>query len=186
MLDRALLLLFVTCGLCVGAPWAATAQEVEVASPVLTLDQERLFQGSGLSQRVSEEIDRLSQELAEENARIEAELVAEELALTEQRPTLDPDAFRDLADAFDQKVQALRAEQDAKLLRLQQLRDEEQQMFLRQITPVLTAIVRERGAVIVLDRRAVVLSADAIDITEEAIRRVNAALDARQEAPAEP
>lgn len=163
-------------GLCLGS--------VSVAQEVLTLDQERLFQGSGVSERVSAEIERLRQELAEENARIEAELIAEELALTEQRPTMDPEAFRELADAFDQKVQALRAEQDAKLVRLQQLRDEERQNFVRQITPVLTAIVRERGAVVVLDRRAVVLSADAIDITEEAIRRVNAALDATPVPPA--
>lgn len=157
--------------------WAVGLGTASLAQEVLTLDQERLFQGSGVSERVSEEIERLRQELAEENARIEAELIAEELALTEQRPTMEPDAFRELADAFDQKVQALRAEQDAKLVRLQQLRDEERQNFVRQITPVLTAIVRERGAVVVLDRRAVVLSADAIDITEEAIRRVNAALD---------
>ena len=36
--------------------------------------------------------------------------------------------------------------------------------------------MRERGAVIVLDLRDVFLSADQIDITEEAIERVNATL----------
>lgn len=166
-----------------GALWLGTAG---LAQEVVTLDQERLFQGSGVSERVSAEIERLRQQLAEENARIESELIAEELALTEQRPTMEPEAFRALADAFDKKVQALRTEQDAKLVRLQQLRDEERQNFVRQITPVLTAIVRERGATVVLDRRAVVLSADSIDITDEAIRRVNAALDAAPAVPPAP
>lgn len=162
--------------------WASAhlgaAQETgTLVSPILTLDQERLFEGSGLSDRVSAEIERRSQELAEQNRRIEAELVAEELALTEQRPSLSAADFRALADAFDEKVQRLRAEQDAKQLELQRLRDEERQSFLGQITPVLATIVRERGALIVIDRRAAILSADAIDITDEAIARINAALD---------
>ncbi len=41
--------------------------------------------------------------------------------------------------------------------------------------PVLSDLVRERGAVVVLDRRDVFLSADAIDITDEAIARLNTA-----------
>ena len=81
--------------------WSATAQDIPLSSPILTLDQERLFEGSGVSARVSSEVERLTQELADENRRIEAELVAEELELTEKRAELDPETFREMADAFD-------------------------------------------------------------------------------------
>jgi len=155
------------------------AQEQPLVSPILTLDQERLFEGSGVAARVSAEVAKRSRELAQENARIVEELGAEEVALTEQRADLEPDVFRAMADAFDEKVQRLRAEQDAKEVALQRLRDQEQQNFIRQITPVIAAIVRERGALIVIDRRAAILSADAIDVTDEAIARVKAALDAQ-------
>lgn len=146
---------------------------VQVPSPVLILDQERLFDGSQVAERISAEIEQRSRELAAENRAIEAQLVAEELDLTERRASLSPDAFRTLADAFDEKVQRFRAEQDAKTRELQRLRDQERQNFLRRITPVLAEIVRERGAVAVLDRRSVFLSAESIDITEEAIKRIN-------------
>ena len=90
----------------------AFAQDVRQArSPILTLDSERVFDATPLGKSVSSELERLFRELETENRRIEAELTAEEQALTEQRPTLEPDAFRELADAFDTKVQQIRSEQ---------------------------------------------------------------------------
>ena len=160
------------------------AQELEIASPILTLDQERLFNGSRVAERVSAEIERRTEDLAAENRRIGARLVAEELELTERRGALPAEEFRALADEFDARVQDIRNAQDAKARELQRLRDEERQNFLRQISPVLAEIVRERGAVAVLDRRSVFLSAESIDITEEAIARINAAFD--ETAPSDP
>ena len=158
-----------------GAAGAPNAQELsQFSSPVLTLDQERLFNESLIAARVVAGIESRSLDLAAENRRIEAELVAEELDLTERRPTLALADFRALADAFDAKVQTIREEQDAKALELQRQQDEIRQGFLNQITPVLAEIVRDRGAVVVLDRRSVFLSAESIDITDEAITRINA------------
>ncbi|MCG6901613.1 MAG: OmpH family outer membrane protein [Rhodobacter sp.] len=169
------------CAFCVAValPFALGAQELSqgLPSPILTLDQERLFNGSRVAERVVAETERRTAELTAENRRIEEQLVAEELELTERRPSLPPDEFRALADAFDAKVQGIRAAQDAKARELQRLQDEERQNFLRRITPVLAEIVRERGAVVVLDRRSVLLSAEAIDITDEAIARINEVLD---------
>jgi len=152
------------------------AQEfLQVPSPILVLDQERLFDGALLAGQLSEDFEARSAALAAENRAIEAELVAEELELTELRPTMEPAEFRALADAFDEKVREIRTEQDTKVRELQLLRERERQDFLRRVTPVLGEIVRERGAVAVLDRRTVVISAESIDITDEVIDRINAA-----------
>ena len=161
------------------AAGAAGAQQGpgQVQSPILTLDQERLFTGSRAAEQISQEIEQKAGELAAENRSIEAELVAEELDLTTRRATLPVAEFRALADAFDEKVQRIRTEQDAKARELQQLREQQRQTFLRRISPILAEIVRERGALAVLGRRTVQLSADSIDITDEAISRINAALD---------
>lgn len=158
----------------------ASAQEpgpIAGQGGVLVLDQERLFQGSEAAARISAEFEQATLDLAAENRQIEAELSAEELELTEARPGLEPEAFRALADAFDEKVQNLRAEQDAKERELAQRRDVERQEFLRAITPILAEIARERGALLIVDRRVVVLSADSIDITDEAIARIDAAFN---------
>jgi Skp family chaperone for outer membrane proteins len=153
------------------------AQErMVVPSPVLTIDQEALFQRSAYGLRVQADVEEASAALAAENRRIEAELEAEERRLTAERPGMDPAAFRELAAAFDARVVEIRRTQDQKARDLGRLTDEGRQEFFRAAVPVLTALVRERGAVAILDSRAVILSAESIDITEEAIHRIDAAL----------
>jgi len=145
-----------------------------VVSPVLVVDTERVFQSSQIGQKITADLEAKLAALVAENRIIEEDLVAEELALTQQRATLDPVAFRALADLFDQKVQEIRSAQDQKQRELQLLQEAENNLFLDSIGPILSAIGRERGAYVVLDRRSVLLSADTIDITQEAIARLNA------------
>ncbi len=155
----------------------AAAQDFGVTqSPILTIDQDRLYTGSAFGKRAREAIAAESAALAAENRRIEAELMAEEEALTEQRPELPADEFRVLADAFDEKVQRIRAEQDAKSRALSRRDDSERQRFFSQIVGVLGALIRERGAVAIIERRSIFIAIEAIDITDEAIARIDATL----------
>ncbi|MCO8144431.1 OmpH family outer membrane protein [Rhodovulum tesquicola] len=158
------------------AAMSAPAQEVPfLRSPVLTLDQERLFVDSQTGRALTEALEDASAALAAENRQIEAELIAEERDLTERRAALPPEEFRAMAEAFDEKVVETRRVQDAKARALAQRREAGQQAFYRQVLPLVAEIVRERGGVVVLERDAVILSAEQVDITDEAI----AAIDAR-------
>ena len=155
--------------------WAQDAQQVSVPPPVLTIDQDRLVSGTISGARIADELEARASQLADENARIEAELVERERDLTELRPGLTSEEFRRLADAFDADVQRIRAEQDEKARAVNDAREAARQAFLNEAAEIISSIVRERRALVVLDRRDVFLSADSIDITEEAIRRSNAA-----------
>jgi len=153
-----------------------SGQDLGVAiSPILTIDSDRVYNASRAGQRIGAELESGLQGLANENRRIEAELEAEEKSLTEKRATLPAAEFRALADTFDQKVQRIRDEQDAKQRALQTLRENDQRAFVNAITPILSAIGNERGALLILERRDVLLSADSIDITNEVISRITAA-----------
>lgn len=145
------------------------------ASGVLTIDPERLFLGSRLGRRLTEELEAALRELAAENRSLEARLAAEERALTEQRATMSPEDFRPLAEAFDRKVEEFRRTQDAKSRALNRRREEDRQRFLEAALPVLAQLLAESGASVILDRRAVFLSFDDIDITDRAIERLDAA-----------
>lgn len=153
------------------SPVVVSAQDA--VGPVLTIDQDRLFSETRLGAEALAELEREAQLLAAENARIEGSLIAEERSLTEQRAVLDTEAFRVLADEFDARVQQFRAEQDEKARQLNRRRDEARAAFFNEVAVILSDIVSEKGAVIVIDRRDVFLSADRIDITDEAIERVN-------------
>ncbi len=165
--------------------FATVAQEAQLGAPqaaILTISSERLFAESAFGRRIAREIEAQSAVLAAENRRIEAELSAEELELSERRADMEPEAFRVLADAFDEKVQSIRNTQEAKARSLNQMRDQARVEFLQTAGPILEALMRETGAGVILERSSVFLSANATDITDLAIERIDLALgDGSQE-----
>lgn len=159
---------------CLGAS-AAQAQQLGLPqSAILTISSDRLFVDSAFGQRIAREIEADGTVLASENRRIESELTAEELDLTERRASMDPDEFRKLADAFDAKVQTIRSVQDGKARALAQRRDEARGAFFEALRPVLAGVMQDTGAGVILERSSVFLSANATDITELAIERIDA------------
>lgn len=153
------------------SPGLADAQ----TSQILTIDRDRLLGETRPGAAVMAGLEERVTALAAENKAIEDALIAEELDLTEQRSTLTPEDFRALADAFDARVQTLRAEQDDKERALNRAQEDARNAFVRDSANIISEIVRERGALMVIDRRYVYLSAGSIDITDEAIKRINAA-----------
>jgi Skp family chaperone for outer membrane proteins len=156
---------------------AAGAQAFSSAiPPVLTLDQDRLFNQSAYGRRVVAEIQNRSDELAAENRRIEQELTAEEQTLTDQRPSLDGAEFRELADAFDAKVERIRREQAQKAVDLNVWIEDQQKRFFDTVFPVLTNLTEELGASIIIDRRFAMIALDRTDVTNLAILKVDQVL----------
>jgi len=167
--------LVIAIGLAVSLTSPVVAQNLgSPVTPVLVVDSERVFQSSRLGQRIDDDLKTRFEALAAENKTIENALTAEEQDLTAKRPDLPVAEFRELADAFDAKVQAIRVQQDAKQRELQALRDDQSSSFSSTIEPILRQIGFERGAIVILERRSVLLLAESIDITDEVIARINA------------
>lgn len=168
------------------AQQADAGQEASaLRSPVLLIDPERLFQESLFGQRVLDELRAESEALAAENRRIEADLTEEERSLTERRPTMEAEAFRQAADAFDAKVQDIRRAQDAKEKALQNAVTEGREAFFAAAQNIIGQLMVDAGSVVVLDRRSVFLSVGAIDITDSALEAVNATLGSGEETAAQ-
>lgn len=154
------------------APAAATGGRV--ASSVLLLNQDRLLTASRYGERIQREVEAAGSQLAAENRRIEAQLTEEELQLTQRRAQMSADEFRPLAEEFDNRVEAIRAAQEAKGRALQAQAEAAQASFFELVFPILVDLLRQRGAGVMIDSRAVLLSVEGVDITDEAIARVDA------------
>ena len=154
--------------------------------PVITLDQEALFLNSKWGQRVQADLERRGREIAAENDRLEKQFSDEERELTQLRATLPPDEFRKRADAFDTRVVEVRRERANAARDLQTRANEERGAFFRAALPVLAAMMRERGAVAVLDRNSVFVAAESIDVTGALIERLDADIGAGPAPPGLP
>ncbi len=148
----------------------------QVSSPVLVIDTERVFADSLFGQRVAADVQRDSAALVDENRRIEAALTEEERCLTLRRPTMVAADFRAEADAFDERVQGIRRAQDAKERALQEVVVAGRDQFLLVIRPILGQLMQEANAAVILDRRTVFLAVGSIDITDQAIARIDAVI----------
>ena len=142
---------------------------------LLVIDRDRVLSGSERGRAMLGELEAATAALEGENRGIEARLRAEERDLTERRPGMDPEAFRAEAEAFDARVRRIREDQLAKGREILAREEALQRRFWDEAVPILGAILQERGAVVVLDRESVFLSADSADITAEAIARIDAA-----------
>lgn len=143
---------------------------------VLVLDVEQAYDASAWGKRSQEQLKTAAREIEAENKRLEAQLTAEEQALSAERPTLDPAAFRKKAEAFDARAQQVRRDRAEAVRALNARADADRSAFLEASLPVVTALMQERDAAIVLDRRQTLLAISTADITAELVRRMDETL----------
>ena len=159
-----------------GAPAAAQDQTLVLPSPIMVVDFERVFVETLYGQRIALVVSEERARVQADNDRIAAELLAEETALTDARATMDPAAFRDEARAFNDRAQAVRLDREAEQAKLVQLRDTERSQFLERIRPIILALMLERGAVVAMDRRAVIQAIGGANATEDAVSLIDTTL----------
>jgi Skp family chaperone for outer membrane proteins len=156
-------------------------------SQLAVVQQDQLFARTLYGKAVQARIEAARQSLLSENQRIEAGLEAEERALTQRRPTMTPAEFRKLADAFDAKVEGIRSAQEAKGRAVARQAEEDRQRFFQTAYPVLARLMAEIGAVALMDKSDIIISLEAIDVTDRAVARIDSTLGdgSASEAPAE-
>jgi Skp family chaperone for outer membrane proteins len=160
--------------LALGVPGMALAQSLgSPSSPILVIIQERLFTESNVGREIVVRENARRAELQAESREIDAAFEAEEKRLTEQRALLSKDEFRAMADSFDARVVAARASQDEKGQDILREMEGLRRQFFIKAAPILKQIMTDYSAVVLLDQRSLLLSDNRINITDEAIRRLN-------------
>ena len=151
-----------------------TAQEEQFEQyPIVTVDRVRLVRESNYGKRLFSELNENMRALQIENNQIEAELSSEEMALRDKRKEMEPDAFRELAADFDQRVNRIRQERKDLEDTILQENNRSQVQLIQTAAPYMFEIMTQHGAVAVLERSTVVLDLASIDITDQVIERMN-------------
>lgn len=152
--------------------------EVQGAVAIMTIDQNAVFLRSDWGKRATTTTETRMRQINAENERLVSQFAAEEQELTLLRTTLPPDEFRARADEFDQRVSQARRDTENLNSRFEAEFQAERAAFFRAALPVLARIMRERGALVVLDQSAIFVAAQSVDVTEDLIQRVNAEVGA--------
>lgn len=152
------------------------APRAEAPPAVLIVDREAVVERSAPAKALQEMERRIRERVQSELDRVKAELEAEEQRLTELKETLPDDEFDDRARAFDQRVrEERRAAQERSAQALRFFKDA-RQALASAVPRVLESLRRETGAEAILNAEAVLSADPALDVTEQAVERYNAAM----------
>ncbi|MEL6640359.1 MAG: OmpH family outer membrane protein [Pseudomonadota bacterium] len=156
---------------------SASAQEDDqrlvIPSPIMVVDFDRVYSETRYGQRIEAELAEESAKVQAENDRLSAELIAEESALTEARITMEPEAFREAAEAFNERAQTVRASRETEQDRLVALLESERAQFIERIQPLINELMLQRGAVVAMNRRSVISAIGSANATEDVITFIN-------------
>ncbi len=146
-------------------------------SPFLFINQERLLTGSQAGQALLAEEEKSRDALRSEARALDSAFEAEERELTDRRPTMAPEEFRELADAFDARVVQARKDQDERASALAQEFDQRRRQFYARIAPLLVQLMDRAGARAVFDENSALLTDQTLNITDEVIAAIDAGGD---------
>ncbi|MGE3142109.1 MAG: OmpH family outer membrane protein [Hyphomonadaceae bacterium] len=187
--------LLVALGLALAATMAAPSPaSAESASPVVILDYERLLAQSVGGHDIETKLRQIATQM-------QGEVQAEQTAVQQEAQSLQtatqgktPEQIqRDSAlstriQRFNERAEALRAQQITRQRDLEYTRQQALAELNRQLQPIVTEVMNARRASIVIDRGAVQMASENVDVTADVISRMDQRLRTvnvtRQSAPA--
>lgn len=161
-------------------PTVALAQAAAPAaqSAIIVVDMDRVGADSAAGKSGQAQLKTKLDSLQARGKSLADQLRTEEETLLKARQasTMAPEAFQAKVKDLQTKQNNARTELGNRENELQRSQAYVRQQIFNAVGPVINAIMRERGASIVLTRDAALAVSPALDVTAEVIRRLDAAL----------
>lgn len=161
---------------------ATTAQSAYAAAPtsgaapaarILLIDLRRAVAGSKVGQSIQEQVNSLKNQ-AQSQLKGEAEaLRRDKAALEQQKAILAAPVFAQKAKEFEARVASFQKKLQDRGQLIQGGMLKANQQVEQALGPILQGIMQERQATVLLDRQAVLLAPNAIDVTGIVVQRLD-------------
>lgn len=150
------------------------ATSASFAEGIILIDRQRVLSESEPALRLREAEQDRRVALRGELDKIQQALEAEEAEISELRGELDAEAFEARVRAFDAHVREARRRSQALGEGLQAEFERARQQLVAALSPVLAELLDSHQADVIIDVRSVLATRPNLDVTDEAIRRLNA------------
>ena len=140
---------------------------------ILVIDRAAILRGSVVGQNIMKQVQALTVAAEQGLKARDVALRSEGQALQQQLAILAPAVKAAKIKAFEAKQAALQADVQKQQGLIQGGVLKARQQVEQALGPILQALMQERGANLLLDRNAVVLGTVNVDITKDAIARLN-------------
>lgn len=169
----------------VAAPTPATAQQSQVPLVIAVLDVNLLLRDSSAAKAVRDQIDKQRNAYQADLVQQENKLREIDKKLAQDRASLSQEEFNKRRDELNKQIDALRAESDKRKQQLEKTFNSGMQQVTKVLEGVLAEIAKARSLTLVINKAMVPLSANDLDITQEALKMLNAKLPTVNLVPAQ-
>ena len=137
------------------------------------IDINKVLTESKAAVDASEQIEKIQKKSEEDSKKEDELIISEREKLIEQQSVMAPEAFEVKVADFEKKVQSYQIERQDKLRKLDQMVQTARANILEEVKPIINDYASELGITVILEKNAVILSADDMDMTDEVIKILN-------------
>ena len=119
------------------------------------------------------QIEIIAKQIEEEIKGTDQNLIDEQNELIESQQIMAPAAFDEKRKEYENKVQNYNVARQEKLMSIDRIIAKSRNDVLNELKPILEEISNEKGITVLLEKNSVLLNAENMDITEEALKALN-------------
>ena len=121
----------------------------------------------------AKQIEDIAKQIEEEIQNTDQSLIDEQNKLIESQQIMAPAAFDEKRKEYENKVQNYNVTRQEKLMSIDRIVSESRNEVLDALKPILEEISNEKGITVLLEKNSVLLNAENMDITDEALKALN-------------
>ncbi len=153
------------------APTKTLADYPETVVGVIDLNY--ILSESKAAKDAAKQIEEIAIKIEEEIKETDQNLINEQNEIMESQQIMAPAVFEEKMKEYEKKIQNYNTSRQEKLMSIDLLVSDSRNSVLNALKPILEKISNEQGITILLEKNSVILNAENMDITEEAMKYLN-------------
>ena len=137
------------------------------------IDLNYILSESDAAVDAAKQIEDIAKQIEEEIKNTDQDLIDEQNELIESQQIMAPAAFDEKRKEYENKVQNYNVTRQEKLMSIDRIVSESRNEVLNALKPILEEISNDKGITVLLEKNSVLLNAENMDITEEALKDLN-------------
>ena len=137
------------------------------------IDINYILAESKAAKDAAEKIEKIAQKIEKEVQEKDQSLLDEQNELIESQQIMAPAAFEEKRKDYEKKVQNYNISRQEKLMSIDILVSEARNNVLNALKPILEELSNDKGITVLLEKNSVLLNAENMDITKEALKALN-------------
>ena len=143
------------------------------STSLAVIDLNYILSEAKAAKDAAKQIEEIAINIENEIKKSDEDIINEQNKLIESQAIMAPESFEKKREEYEKKVQNYNLKRQEKLMSIDLLVSESRNEVLNTLKPILEEISNEKGITVLLEKNSVLLNAESMDITKDALIILN-------------